>query len=146
MGVERWRRGLEESSALSSYALIIQLHKASDSTVYGFCNVVKKSQQLIYQRKHSFYLLNMKSGKTTTDRWRQKEGKFNVLFIAGNDHIKPQICNQEKKDVSGKKIQGTQLNGNMLASVVDVITVTWIRVSGSFIFIFTMLYLENNEK
>lgn len=98
MGVERWRRGLEESRALSSYALIIQLHKASDTTVYGFlCNVVKNSQQLICQRKHSFYLLNMKSGKTTTDRWRQKEIKFNVCFIAGNDHIKPQICNQEKK-------------------------------------------------
>lgn len=83
----------------------------------------------------------------------KKEGKHNVTFIAVNDHIKPQICNQkEKREVyqSGKKIQGTEPDVNTLASVVDVITVYMpmkrIKVSEGLTFIFTMLYLEDVEK
>lgn len=64
VGVERWRRGVEERRAVSCFALIIEV---CDIEVYGFvCKCGHKESGAHLSAQTQFYSLNMKSGKTFT--------------------------------------------------------------------------------
>lgn len=101
------------------------VHKASDIKLYGFLykwGYKESGAHLSGQ----FYSLNMKSGKIShCEQTQGNRKKENMMCFSSQQMITqmPRFVNRKKREMSGKKIQGTEPRGNMVDSVVDFITV-----------------------